>query len=890
MQPDEEFDVIVIGSGIGGLSAARMFAEFGGKRVLVLEQHYTLGGMMHEFTRLGRYHFGTGVHYLTSGPSLVLNYLADGQAQFQRLPDDYDILHFPGFDFAVPGSEAEFRARLKARFPQEAGAVDGFFTAVGKASRGVLARHIASALPAPLRAISLPVIERLYLDVFRTIKQVVARHFTDPALRAIVSARWGLYGPPPSVSAFGGHAIVGLEGFTGGATHPVGGPKALSQAIIEGIERFGVVLRPRQRVLHVVIERGRATGVVVEDGLTRRHYTIAAPCIVSAIGARNTSKLLDGANCGPWVRELAKLPREIGTLMLFIGFDKSPAAFGLEGENHWFMPDLDDDRGISRPLGDGILFASFSSLNNPAARAHTAEVMHFVEPEVFQAWFGTEEGARPEQYERLKAEVTERLLDRLEARWPGFRASVAFAELATPLSFMTYQSSAHGAFYGLANSPERLRSPIASCRTNIKGLYLSGQDACSPGVEAALWGGIMTANAALKGSQSRKMWRAIRLPVTPDPALPWRGYMRVSQIEELTPSVRRIRIEPLHGGDLPFRFSAGQYAKLDLPIMGEPIERSYSISSAPGERDFFDIAVKREEWGLGSAFLHDDLAVGDALRLSAPFGEFTLDVAREPGAGRLLLIAGGVGMTPILSVLAAAAEASHPGPITLLASFRSEADVLFAKEIEAFKRQLPGLDVSIHVTAAGVQPGRIGLATLQPLAADTTRVHLCGPAPMMQSMIGALVELGIARDAIHTEAFVSSQSRKTLSENAQMIRLMAKDAGIGRFQIGMQDAAAFTCLPGETLLAAANRAAVPFGQSCREGACGKCRARVLSGSILTGGQALFSKAEIADGWVLACQTLPQDDLEISLVSSSLRPALPFLHRDLPGPGAATARP
>src|SRR5262245_48829968 len=101
MTPDEEADVVVIGSGIGGLTAARMLAEFGGKRVLVLEQHYTLGGMMHEFTREGRYHFGTGVHYLTAEPS-VLSYLADGHVQYHRLPDDYDILHFPGFDFAVP--------------------------------------------------------------------------------------------------------------------------------------------------------------------------------------------------------------------------------------------------------------------------------------------------------------------------------------------------------------------------------------------------------------------------------------------------------------------------------------------------------------------------------------------------------------------------------------------------------------------------------------------------------------------------------------------------------------------------------------------------------------------------------------------------------------------
>jgi ferredoxin-NADP reductase/phytoene dehydrogenase-like protein len=883
MTPQEEADAVVIGSGIGGLTAARVLAEFGGKRVLVLEQHYTLGGMTHEFTREGRYHFGTGVHYLTAGPGPVLNYLADGRVQYHRLPDDYDILHFPGLDFAVPASETEFRARLKARFPEEAGSVDRFFATVRKASRGLTARNIASSLSPAIRAVALPVVEWLYPDTFRSIKDVVARHFQDPALRAIVSARWGLFGPPPATSAFGNHAIIALQSFMDGATHPVGGPKELSRAIIEGLERLGVVLRPRQRVHDIIVENGRAAGVAVEDRVAGKRYKVAAPCIVSAVGARNTCALLEPAYAKPWERELAKLPKELATLLLFLGLDRSPTALGLRGENHWFMPDLDDELGVSRPLGEGILFVSFCSLNNPAARSYTVEVMQFIDPEVFRMWLGTEEGARPESYRKLKADVTERLIGRLDARWPGFKASVAFAELATPLSFMTYQNSVHGAFYGLAASPERLRSPIARCRTNIKGLYLSGQDAWGPGVEAALWGGVMTANAALRPSQARRMWQSIRsAPTMPDPSAPWRGYMRVSRIETLTPSVKRIRFEPLRGGDLPFRFSAGQYVKLDLPIAGDTIERAYSIASAPGERRFFEIAVKREANGLGSTFLHEELAAGDALRLSAPFGEFTVDAAHDIGAGRLLLIAGGVGMTPIVSVLAAAADARHPGPITLLASFRSEAEVLFRAELEAFKRRLPALGVSIFVTAADATSqrlrSRIDLETLRPHVEGIARVHLCGPASMMQATIATLTELGVPRDAIHTEAFVSSQSRRTRSENARAIALGAKDAGLDEFKIAVRAGAAFSCTPGQTILAAANAAHVPFRQSCGEGACGTCRARVLSGPFVTDGQASFFTAEeIAAGWVLACQTLPTDDLEIDRLSSESDKSSASLH-------------
>ncbi|MEK8103996.1 FAD-binding oxidoreductase [Micromonospora sp. M12] len=161
----------------------------------------------------------------------------------------------------------------------------------------------------------------------------------------------------------------------------------------------------------------------------------------------------------------------------------------------------------------------------------------------------------------------------------------------------------------------------------------------------ALAGGLMAANAVLKPRQLGTMWRAIRSGgvTRRDPATPWQGYLRVTGIEPMTATVRRIRFQPLDGGTLPFSFVAGQYVKVDLPVGTESIERSYSICSGPAERRFVEITVKREPDGLGSGYLHDELEVGQALRVSGPHGEFTW----SPGDadGTLLLIAGGVGIT-----------------------------------------------------------------------------------------------------------------------------------------------------------------------------------------------------------------------------------------------------
>ncbi|WP_033338842.1 2Fe-2S iron-sulfur cluster-binding protein [Catenuloplanes japonicus] len=851
---ENEFDAVVIGSGMGGLAAARALAEFGGSRVLVLEQHYTLGGMTHEFSREGRWQFGTGLHYLGATSLPFLDFMTDGRVQLTPLPDDFDVLHFPGLDFAVPASAQRFRERLKERFPAEADAVDRFFASVPRATGGLGARNVFSSFPAPVRALGFPVIERLFPSTYRTLWDHVCRYFQDPQLRAVVAARWGLYGPPPVSGTFGQHAVVAFSAFADGGTHPVGGPREVSRIALEIAARHGIALRARQRVDRILVEHGRAAGVDVTDESDGRTYRVRARTVVSAVGVRNTYALLGSAVAPRWQEAVSRLPGEVSAIMLFLGMDRSPAEFGLRGENHWIMPDLGPEGGLDRPPGEGTLYVSFSSLNNPAARAHTVEVLELVDPAEFAPWHG-----RPDGYPQLKAALTGRLLDRLETRWPGFRDAVGLAELATPLSFETYQNSTRGGFYGLPATVERLRSPLAGCRTPVRGVVVAGQDAWGPGVVGAVAGGLMAANAVLPPARIGALWRAVRAGGRPPvPGAPWQGYLRVAQLDELSPAVRRIRLAPLDNGPMPFTFTAGQYLKVDIPVAVEPIERAYSISSGPGG-DAVDIAVKREPRGLGSAFLHDALRVGQALRVRGPFGEFT--VTGEPAAGTLLLIAGGVGITPLMSMLHAAADAGRTGPIVLLAGARTEDEILFRPEIDALRERLPGLVVEYFVSRPAGR--RIGVEALRRYAADASLVHLCGPAAMMGDVIGILAGLGVPRDAIRTEAFVSGRGAQTRRERAHAVELRAKDAGITAFTIGVDGGGSFPCPPGRTILHAANDAHVTLPQSCDEGVCGTCRVRVLAGPSETDGRGMFSAEEAEAGWRLACQTLPTGDLTIT---------------------------
>jgi all-trans-retinol 13,14-reductase len=505
--PEGAFDAIVIGSGIGGLAAASALARYGGRRVLVLERHYQIGGYTHAFRRRG-YEWDVGVHYLgelgeRGAIRAMFDRLTDGSLRWAELPDTYDrvLLGERSYDF-VTGAR-RFVAKLSGYFPSEADAIARYVTLVKRVSRAGRLYFVDRALPAAVSRVAGPLMRRGYLRyATRTTLDVLRELTSNEELIGVLTAQFGDYGLPPSRSSFAMHASV-VAHYLGGAWYPIGGAGAIATAFAPVIERAGGALFHSAEVERVLLEGGRAVGVQMVDGRKLR-----AGLVVSDAGAANTFGHLvpDGALPPAFLAALRTTAPSVGYLCLYLGFKHTDAELGLTGTNLWLYPDANHDANIARFLADPsaplpLVYASFPSAKDPSFQERfpgraTIDLLTLCPWEWVEEWKDTTWMKRGAEYEALKARFTERLLEALFARMPQLRGKVDHAELSTPLSTRHFATHPRGELYGLDHDPARYRVPLRA-QTPIAGLYLTGADLVSAGVAGGLVAGVITAGAIL---------------------------------------------------------------------------------------------------------------------------------------------------------------------------------------------------------------------------------------------------------------------------------------------------------------------------------------------------------------------------------------------------------
>jgi ferredoxin-NADP reductase/MOSC domain-containing protein YiiM/ferredoxin len=352
-------------------------------------------------------------------------------------------------------------------------------------------------------------------------------------------------------------------------------------------------------------------------------------------------------------------------------------------------------------------------------------------------------------------------------------------------------------------------------------------------------------------------------PSTP-PAWPGLRPFRVTAVMRESASVRSFALEPEDGETLP-EFLPGQFLalKLEPPEAPAALLRSYSLAAPAGERGY-RIGVKREAGGRGSGFLHDRVAVGDAVKVGAPRGAFTLDVDET---APVVLLSAGVGVTPVLAMLGALARTGSERAVWWIHGARNGAEHAFASEARELLSELP--TARSHVRYSRPEPedrqgldfdaaGRIDLDALLALGVPReAQFYLCGPPAFLRELTGALLGWGVEPARLHREVFGAEPREDAPDPHPPP----------GRPGRGPEIAFSRSALtiPWDerygSLLELAEACDVPADWSCRTGVCHRCEAGLVDGEVVYDPAPLDAPAP---GQALLCCSRPAGPVTIDL--------------------------
>ncbi len=377
----------------------------------------------------------------------------------------------------------------------------------------------------------------------------------------------------------------------------------------------------------------------------------------------------------------------------------------------------------------------------------------------------------------------------------------------------------------------------------------------------SLTGGAPAARVAAPTAALTQPVATIASALTSTQPKKWSGKLRVAQIFQETPTVKTFRLMNPVGGALPFTYLPGQFLTLAVLLNDKPVKRSYTIASSPTQQDFAEITVKHEEPGEVSAFLHNRVQPGDVLEFSGPSGSFIF-TGRECKC--ILLIGGGVGITPLMSVLRYLMDRSWSGDIYFLYSIGTPAEFIFREELEYLQRRHPNLRVGVTVSRPeGTDwkgaTGRITKGFINQSVPDLASryVHLCGPVPMMEGVKKMLTELGVPPARIKTEAFgpVLGKPEPIPPQPASPARTAEETAArvaLPTVAFSVSDKSG-PLAPDKTILDVADEVGVEIDNSCRVGTCGTCRVKLLAGKVSMAVEDGLETGDKEKGIILACQ-------------------------------------
>jgi len=334
-----------------------------------------------------------------------------------------------------------------------------------------------------------------------------------------------------------------------------------------------------------------------------------------------------------------------------------------------------------------------------------------------------------------------------------------------------------------------------------------------------------------------------------------------------TPDTKTYRLGRLNGRI--FDYLPGQYITLSIVISGQEYKRSYSLASSPTRSKILEITVKRDpNGGIVSNWLNDHLKIGDTVNLKGPFGKFS---CVNQTCEKILFLAAGSGIVPIMSMLRWLADTDASIDVRLLLSFRTPEDIIYRDELKLIAARHKNINMAITLTTDAIAryqwrglTGRINKKMINKLVPDLQErtVYVCGPDAFMAACKKKLLKLKLPSEKLFCESFtVNSPINKP------------KDSGLGlpsrietgSYQVNFAKSDKTIAADGQmTLLDIAIKNGIIIAHECRNGNCGECMIKCLKGRVEMTDQAEIDDLDRKKGWVYACCAYPASNVVLDI--------------------------
>ena len=734
------YNSIIIGSGLGGLTAGALLALWG-KKVLVLEQHYIAGGCATAFKRKD-FLMEVGLHEIDGlheqdfkRPIMELLGLFDG-VEFIKIPELYHIRK-GGFSYVLPeGKQA--KEQLIRDFPKEEKSINDFFVTIEKLYKEM------HQMPRSkwFRRLIHPLMPLLYPTIARTSRLTAGewldKHFKDERLKTILTANMCYYTDDPfNLSLM--YFLVAQGSYLNGGGHFVkGGSQALSNYLVHFIEQHGGQVLTGKYAKEILIENNRAVGVAYQDTFNRTipMEKVYADTVIANAAQPNVAQMLPEPQRSALQKRIGKLRPACSLLSVYLGFNIDLRELGVTHYSNIILnkalkslKDMKDD--AHSPWTE----RSFTFVNYGVIDAQLCPKGKSFGVICTTDYLADWEELDDKDYQKQKEEVARTLLNRLEKEYPTILNYLEYYEVATPKTIQRYTLNPAGTAYGYVQSigqtgPSREKMTASP----VRNLYFSSAWAPSGGgYSGAIYSGFFTAKAMNK-------------------AIKWCSYAP-SKIED-TCKVSLLSKEIIADNTLLLTFEkpkgltykAGQYAVLQLHTpqhthLDMPL-RPLSMVSHPSQ-DTLKFAMRISNSAFKRSIM--DMSVGDQATIFAPMGDFTLR-----NKGHVVFFAAGIGITPIVSMLKELELQHFIGHVTLCYSCKNESAAAFHKDLK--QCSLPNYTYLPVFTQTQKRIDKTYISKHIPYLLDS-QCYIAGTRSFVKEIETILLEQGVQRGAIVKDDF-----------------------------------------------------------------------------------------------------------------------------------------